>query len=360
MKKKFYRLDNNLSIDANYRILLSERCVGKSYALKEYVLKNAYDSNFEQRFVYLRRYEKDIKTSKCDKYFGDMPIDKITNGDFDGVIFYRGDFYFSKMNEKTFRQERGPLIGYGIALNNAEHYKSLVYAGVEDMIYEEFITDQLYLPNEPTSLQELVSTVARERDINVWLVGNKIDSVCPYFNEWSLENTLKQKVGTIDIYRYTHHKPDGTVGETVVTVEQCEIAGSNSSMFFGNASKSIVGGEWASKEMPHLPGVLEDYTKLYELELQDCGFSFMLNLLVDESNGGVFLYVYPKTRTYRKIKRVITNNFSTDPLTSSRFNDKIRAEVMMRNCITLGKTCYSDNLTGTNFEKVLLSRKGVL
>ena len=360
MKKKFYRLDNNLSIDANYRVLLSERNVGKSYALKEYVIKQAYESNFEKRFVYLRRYDRDITAPQCNKYFGDIPISKMTNGDFDGVTYYRGDFYFSKMNAKTFKQERGPVIGYGIALNNAEHYKSLVYSGVENMIYEEFITDNLYLPNEPTALQELVSTVARERDINVWLLGNKIDRVCPYFTEWELTNALTQKPGTIDVYTYTHHRTDGTEGQTIVTVEQCAVAGSNSSMFFGTASKSIMGGEWATKEKPHLPKPLTEFTKLYELELQDCGFSFMLNLLVDESNGGVFLYVYPKTRSYRKVKRVITNVFSTDPLTSSRFNDKIRAEVMMRECINIGKVCYCDNLTGTDFEKVLMSRKGVL
>lgn len=360
MKKKFYRLDNNLKIDANYRILLSERNVGKSYALKEHVLKQAYDSDFEERFVYLRRYDRDTTASNCNKYFGDMPVSKITNGDFDSVVFYRGDFFFAKLNPKTFKYDRGPLIGYAIALNNAEHSKSLVYAGVEDMIFEEFITDSLYLADEPTKLQELVSTVARERDIRVWLLGNKIDRVCPYFTEWELTNALSQSIGTIDKYTYHHKKSDGTDGETIVTVEQCAVAGSNSTMFFGSAAKSIMGGEWATKEKPKLPKRFEEYTKLYELELADCGFSFMLNLLVDEESGGTFVYVYPKTRSYRKINRVITNDFSTDPLTTTRFNDKIRAEVMMKQLINNQKVCYSDNLTGTDFEKVLVSRKGVL
>lgn len=359
-KKKYYRLDNNLQIDANYRVLLSERNVGKSYALKEYVVEKAYRSSFEERFVYLRRYDKDIKASACNKYFGDTPVSKITNGEFDGITYYRGDFFFSKMNPKTYKEERGPIIGYGVALNNAEHYKSLVFAGVEDIIYEEFITDDLYLTDEPTALQELVSTIARERDVNVWLLGNKIDRVCPYFTEWELTNALSQEAGTIDTYRYTHHKPDGSEGETIVTVEQCAVAGSASTMFFGAASKSITGGEWAAKEKPHLPGDFEDYTLLYKVELRDCGFSFVLNLMVDEASGGQFIFVYPKTSKLRRIQRIITNDFSIDPLTTSRFNDNIRAEVLMRHLINLGKVCYSDNLTGTDFEKVLLSRKGAL
>ena len=238
MRKKYYHLDNNLSIDANYRVLLSGRNVGKSYALKEYVVKQAYESNFEKRFVYLRRHDSNITESQCNRYFCDMPISNLTNGDFDGVAYYRGYFYFTKMDAKTFKQERGPVIGYGIALNNAEHYKSLVYSGVENMIYEEFITGNIYLPDEPRALQELVSTVAHESDINVWLVGNKIDRACPYFTEWELTNALSQKPGTIDVYTCTHHSADGTEGKTIVTVEQCEPAGST--MFFGAASKPVI------------------------------------------------------------------------------------------------------------------------
>lgn len=360
MKKKFYRLDNNLAIDANYRMLLSERNVGKSYALKEHVLKNAYNSDFEDKFVYLRRYDRDITAANCMKYFGDSPVKAITNGEFEAVVYYRGDFFFANMNKKTFKYDKGPLIGYAIALNNAEHSKSLVYQGVTDMIYEEFITDSLYLPDEPRQLQELVSTVARERDINVWLLGNKIDRVCPYFTEWELVGALDQKPGTIDKYTYTHKRADGTEGETIVTVESCDIAGSNSSMFFGQASKSIMGGEWASKEKPHLPGKLSDYTLLYEVELRDCGFTFLMNLLLDEETGGTFIYVYPKTRTYKRVSRVITTEFSTNPLTSPRFNDNIKAEVLMRSLVSLQKVCYSDNMTGTDFERVLESRRGVI
>ena len=48
MREKYYRLDTNLSIDANYRVLPTGRNVGKSYALKEYAIKQAYESNFEK------------------------------------------------------------------------------------------------------------------------------------------------------------------------------------------------------------------------------------------------------------------------------------------------------------------------
>lgn len=358
MKKKFYDIKGNLAIDANYRVLLSERNVGKSYAVKQYVIEEAYKSDFASKFVYLRRYDRDITASACSKYFGDTPIRKITNGDFEAIVYYRGDFYFANMNPKTYKYDRGPVIGYGMALNNAEHYKSLVYEGVENIIFEEFITDSLYLADEPTQLQELVSTIARERDVNVWLLGNKIDRVCPYFKEWELTNALTQDPGTIDKYTYTHTRSDGTQGETIVTVEQCAVAGSNSSMFFGSAAKSIMGGEWASKEKPHLPQPLETYEKLYEVELRDCGFSFIIDLLMDKKTGGVFTFVYPKTRKYKKVPRVITTEFSTDPLTTANFNVNVKAEALMRTLIKAFKVCFSDNLTGTDFEKVLLTREG--
>ena len=359
MQKQFYDIKGNLAIDANYRILLSERNVGKSYAVKYHVIENVYNSNFEHKFVYMRRYDRDITASACSMYFGkDTPIKKITNGDFEAVTYYRGKFYFANMNPKTYRYERGPVIGYGVALNNAEHYKSLVYDDVTDIVFEEFITDKLYLADEPTQLLELVSTIARERNVCVWMLGNKIDEVCPYFREWELTNALKQEIGTIDKYTYTHTLPDGTEGETVVLVEQCAIAGTNSSMFFGHAAKSIIGGEWASKEKPHLPEPLETYEKLYEVELRDCGFEFIIDLLMDKKTGGVFTFVYPKTRKYKKVPRVITTEFSTDPLTTASFNVNVKAEALMRSLIKAFKVCFSDNLTGTDFEKVLLTREG--
>ena len=83
-----------------------------------------------------------------------------------------------------------------------------------------------------------------------------------------------------------------------------------------------------------------------------------MQLLVN-AEGGMLVYVYPFTGK-RNIKRKISNIFSDDPLTTSCFNDKINAERLMRDLISKRKICYSDNLTGGDFEQVISNRKGVL
>ena len=98
---------------------------------------------------------------------------------------------------------------------------------------------------------------------------------------------------------------------------------------------------------------------VYELLFEDNGFRFVMQLMVNPKNGGQFIYVYPYTYP-RTIKRKITNRFSTDPFETNSFNPKIPAEVKMKELMDLGKICYMDNLTGSDFENVLMNRKGAL
>ena len=79
-----------------------------------------------------------------------------------------------------------------MALSASTHYKSTQYPFVKNMIFEEFVTDGLYLQNECNLLMQLVSTVFRNRkDGKVFLIGNTISRVCPYFYEWELRGIPK-------------------------------------------------------------------------------------------------------------------------------------------------------------------------
>ena len=97
-KKTYYDITNILMTKAQYMILLGQRSNGKSYQAKLTVLKNAYEN--ERKFVYLRRWKEDIKTKAIDKYFGDMNIQKITNGEYDTIVAWNGGIYFARKNEK--------------------------------------------------------------------------------------------------------------------------------------------------------------------------------------------------------------------------------------------------------------------
>lgn len=342
-KKKYYDISNLLKTHAQYMILLGQRANGKSYQAKLTVLKDAYLNN--RWFVYLRRYKADIKAKAVEAYFADMNIDEITDHQYDRIIAWSGSIYFGLVNDKG-EVCKGTEIGRYCALNEYERYKSQMFVDFDWILYEEFITDSAYLPDEPRQLQQFVSTVARHRSLTVLLIGNTLSRVCPYFAEWCLEGVLKQKLGTIEVYHY--HFEDGIID---VAVEYCANADFDNKMFFGQPAKQIVSGEWDTQEVPKLPRRQQEYECIYEVLVEYQKFAFVIRLLVEPIDGGVICFVYPFNGK-RKIQRKLTEVFSDNPFISTKLDLSRRPEALINDCFRLGKVCYSDNLTGSDFKHV--------
>lgn len=342
-KKQYYDISNILKTNASYMMLLGQRANGKSYQAKKVVLEAAY--HHDKLFVYLRRWERDIKQDYVTEYFSDMPIKEITNGVYTGVLAYQGYIFFYNLDDDN-KIVKGKTIGRYLALNLNERYKSQVFKGYDYLIYEEFITDKLYLDNEPRTLMQLVSTIFRDRKGIVFLVGNTLSRVCPYFSEWSLTGTLKQKPGTIEVYHY--HVEDDVID---VAVEYCANSNKTNTMFFGQASKQIISGEWDTEDLPHLPGDQHDYECVYKVLVKYQSFNFMMNLLIDDE-GSKIVFIYPHTGK-TKVDRIIQDEFSINPLINNRLDPRHKPEAHMLDCFRFNKVCYSDNLTGTDFGHVI-------
>lgn len=345
MKRNYYNISNLLKTNAQYLMLLGQRSNGKSYQVKKTILEDAY--NDKGYFVYLRRYRADLKQAYVTAYFDDMPISEITNGDYTGVRAVNGSIYLIKKDDDGEVVDRKQCGRY-CALNEAERYKSQVFKDYKNIVYEEFITDQFYLNDEPRLLQQFVSTVARLDEIRVFLVGNTLTRVCPYFHEWCLEGVLKQKQGTIELYHY-HTGENDTV---TIAVEYCSNTNNENKMFFGQSAKQIITGEWDVKELPKLPREQYEYEMIYELVLEYQAFKFCIQLLVEPINGGRICFVYPLT-TDRDVYRKITDEFSDLPNVTSKLDRSRRPELMIIQCLQMDKICFSDNLTGSDFYKVL-------
>lgn len=362
MSKKYYRLDNILKLNARWMMIYGMRANGKSYAVKERVLKQAYENG--KKFVYLRRWSEDIKVNAVKAYFADMPVDKITKGEYRGVTAYQGSIYFCTYDEKGQPVRDGEPIGRYCSLNQAERYKSQAFPGVDTIIFEEFITDKIYLGSpstgvtEPRILMQFVSTVARDADIEVFLIGNTITRTCPYFAEWGLlKGIMKQEPNSIDVYHLR-----GENGVVDIAVENCSVIKTKSKMFFGLASKQITSGEWDVNDVPKLLKPYDFYDMLYELRIVFAEFKYIMQLMYDGESGGTFVYIYPDTGVKRKIRRKITNIFNVDPFVTNGLRGDIKAEVLIAECFRKGKVCFSDNLTGTDFKNVLnnYDLKGVI
>lgn len=338
---------------ALYLMILGQRANGKSYEVKKQCLTEAWEDGKE--FIYLRRWDMDIKQSQIEQYFADAPIDLITHHEADCLYVYQKRIWFARTDENG-KKIKIRVCGYAIALSQDEHYKSNIFPQVGNIIFEEFISANYYLPREPSRLQQFISTILRQREGHVYLIGNTISRVCPYVSEWGLVNLARQKQGTIEIYKLKTGEIDEDTGEEIIVeiaVEYSEALNHKNKMFFGLTGKNINSGVWETQAQPHLPKNPDKYTLMYEIVIEYDNFKFYCRFLMDE-DGSPFWYVEPKTTEIQKGTRVISNKVYTDYLKTRGFkplngSESMAFDYMLRN----NKVFFSDNLTGTDFYNCL-------
>lgn len=350
-KPRYYSLKNILKEESPYNIILGERSNGKSYGVKGFCIKEAYNNGNE--FIYLRRYELEVKAVDVESYFADSPISEYTNGEYETVTVWRKGIYLANYDDDG-KIVRGKRIGYCMALSASTHYKSTQYPFVKYMIFEEFVTDGLYLQNECNLLMQLVSTVYRNRkDGKVFLIGNTISRVCPYFYEWELRGIPKQKQGTIE--NYFHYFDDKEIKISVEFAEQSNI---KNTMFFGKSAEQIVTGAWKSEAHPHLPKEYSNYKKLYEVRYLYKDFDFILELLRDKKEKYILLFIHPNTK-HRDIDRTVSNIYNPSPLVTSNLTKLTNGDILIKELFESDKAVYSDNLTGSDFIQIIKQKGGI-
>ena len=184
-KSMYYSYNKVLSYHAMVNFILGERGVGKSYNLKTYLL-NKFKKKGKQ-FIYLRRYDTELKKSlKDDEFFKDVGNDPMFTDD---EFYVRGEKLY--MNDK--------VCGYAIPLSKASIYKSVPFPDVDTIMFDEFLIDNAtyhYLPDEPEKLLDFIETVGRLRDIQVFCLGNSISIVNPYFDYFNISLPYNNDIKT--------------------------------------------------------------------------------------------------------------------------------------------------------------------
>ena len=173
----FYDYSKIKSYGALLNFIIGGRGIGKSYGAKKMVIKD-FLRNGDQ-FIYLRRYKTELDTA-VPTFFDDI----IANEEFGETAFK------VKKNKKLAEfQINGETAGYAIALSTSSILKSSSFPKVKTIIYDEFIIDKgvyHYLKDEPTKFLEAVETIGRLRDIKVYLLGNAVSIINPYWSYWNL------------------------------------------------------------------------------------------------------------------------------------------------------------------------------
>lgn len=333
----------------HWLMLVGERSNGKSFVAKSYFIQEAFKSIKEgvcnNQFAYVRRFDRDSKDSVTEPYFADMPVQALTNNQYSSITVYRKHIYLSNHNPKTHKVERGVCIGQCFALASAEHYKSLMYPHINNIVFEEFINEKnQYLFRECDKFQQLVSTILRDRVGKVVLIGNTLSRLCPWYEECGLVGAEELGLNETRVYNL-----DGTI----IKVHRCDSKGNLSNMFFGNAKKNIAQGEYYTTAQPHLEKKLEEYNIVHQIVLEYNHFKYLMRFIYDPKECCYMWYVEPKTTPIKPNTRVISNQFNASPYYTNGFVPINEMEKRALRYIDLRKVVFNSNLTGTEFYNII-------
>lgn len=246
--------------DANIYMFIGERSNGKTHSALSYALDN-YD-NDGSHFIYIRRLAESLKVAYMRNLFtgnrksGDLNKHLKKHG-LDDIQFYSSCFWGVIHDDKG-KPIRGEYpIGYTQAISTWETGKGGTYPFIRTIIFDEFLTRGIYLPDEPTLFENLISSIVREEDhAKVLMLANTVSWACPYFREWGLNHVREMAQGTFDVYQ---------TGDNTRKIVVCytEHAGPKASDVFFNydnsRSRMIMDGVWETADYPRIPTQVGDW-----------------------------------------------------------------------------------------------------
>lgn len=174
----YYDYQKVLSYNALFNFIIGERGVGKTYGAKKICIKDFLKNG--NQFVYIRRYKTEL--------------DESLKGFFDGLLaneeFGEHQFKIKKGKNSSIFECDGKVMGYGLCLSTAVILKSREFPLVNNIIFDEFIIDKgsyHYLQNEVHAFLDIYETLARLRDVRVFLLGNAVSRTNPYFLYFNID-----------------------------------------------------------------------------------------------------------------------------------------------------------------------------
>lgn len=308
-KMKYYSLDAILKYDADYYVGFGMRSNGKSFSVKDLILfgyhKNGIDINGylddASQGGLIRRYETDFQKGRGATMFDDIVynenlgyyLNDKTKGKWNGIKYYSYAWYLVKRDGEDELIDDTPFC-YAFALNSEEHYKSNQYPKIKNAFLDEFIARDGYLNNEFMAFTSILSTIIRDRDnVKIFLMGNSVNKVNPYFIEMGLYKAKSMKVGTIDLYTYGESGLRVAVEYTDFPAKKKK---SDKYFAFENPKlKMITTGEWELDIYPHLPYKYLPKEIYYTYFIKFYGELFQCEIINKSDMNIWFTYIHRKT-----------------------------------------------------------------
>lgn len=349
--------------DAVYNVIFGERSNGKTYALLKKGVENYVKTG--KQMAYVRRWKEDITGRRASRLFEGLnangEVSKITDGKFSAIHYWAGKFYLANFddNGKAVFGDTD-IICFAFALSDSEHDKSTSFPDVSLIIFDEFLTNKLYLNDEFVLFMNVVSTIVRRReDVKIYMLGNTVNKYCPYFSEMGLEHIPKMEQGTIDVYSY---------GESSLTVavEYCKsVDGENKEQThkyfaFNNPKLAMItGGAWELNIYPHLPYKYKpsDILLTYFIDFNDNIYQCEVIQLGDV----YFTYIHVKTTPIQNDKTDLIYSLEYNPKPNynrSVFKPVNKTQSRIKWFFDNDRVFYQDNNTGDAIHNYLKICKG--
>lgn len=360
----YYSLDSILQRNAQYNIIFGERSNGKTYAVLKYGVENYIRTG--KQIALVRRFIEDIRGKRGDVLFNALSangeIEKMTKGRYTFIKHVNRRFYLAYRDEDLGKDvcDSTPL-GYSFALNEMEHDKSTSYPDITTIMFDEFLTRQVYLKDEFVTFMNVISTIVRNRDdVKIFMLGNTVNKYCPYFDEMGLKHIQYQKQGTIDLYEYGEKKL------LKVAVEYCHSLNkskpSNVYFAFDNPKLQMIkGGVWEMAMYPHCPvkytpkQVVLTYFIIFDGNILQCE-------VVDTGNE-TFTFIHRKTTPiYDDDKDIIYSmEYSPKPNHVRRLSRPANKwQRKIAEYYALEKVFYQDNEVGEIVRNFVIQSSGDL
>lgn len=362
-------LNEWLPNEDTWNVILSKRSKGKTTnaLLWGLCLNKAYGIEIQ----YIRQHEKHIMPKFCGKLFdgiNDNPkyIDILTDGKYNRIIKHprARSWHYAKYEGLNLVEMCDAPIVQMLAIDKAMDVKSGYTATNGDyIIIDEFVTTEGYIYDEFGLLQQLLSTIIRQRDgVHIYLLGNTIDPHCVYFKELEITDIIP----TLQYNDHRHLKCIDDVTGVATTLhvymmpppdEQHEKMNLH---YFGWKTSSNVaitarGGVWALHNYQKPPK--GDYRILTRRQIYHLHKYLTLEVRQSDDNG-IYIAVYADELD----ENVIT--YTTD---NCIYNARTRyglgytpVDKRISNIIGLNRVYFSDNSVGTLFVTYLktISMKG--
>lgn len=195
MTNNYYKLDKLLSYNSMLNMVIGARGVGKTFAVKKYMLEQAI--NKKSKSIYLRRRDSELLGIDKEKFFPTEILKQVftnfeeietKNSRAETAIKFFGN---GRENELKINSKRIILndivIIYLKSLSTSIKLKGSEYDEVDTVLFDEFLIDEMdknlrYLPNEVDLLFQFMSSVFRKRDkVKVFMLANATNTNNPYF-----------------------------------------------------------------------------------------------------------------------------------------------------------------------------------